>query len=166
MIEPTFEVYLSGYLLDIPFFLGIVTACSTPDGESATEYFYLRHAEDKKTWRGGAMRITADPKSFEFAKNAEDFWQAETVPQMKNAIYHNEVLPLIDKTGTPYHMVPVFNMHRVTKATLFPMSTVFQGMIERIGRMSQCKALKEYAKLVHDSSPLIQTQDIEFSQTS
>ena len=143
---------LVGGGLDIPFFLGIITAFSTEDSVTHTEYFYVSHTEDKARWKAAGLEYSAHPMSFDFAKTAEGFWKAETFPNLKNAIYYNEVLPLVrsSKRG-PQAYLP-FELHEVDKSTLFAMNRIFDGFLSQTARMSKCAALKDYIKMVYSVS--------------
>jgi len=145
MIESQFKTYFSKPTLGLRNLSCIITAFQQ-ENELITEWFYV-NSNKVSDWHARAFSISA-PLDIELTTNAQRFWESETLPHLKNAIYHEEIYPLLEKEPRLYDLCPSVELYETDRATMFSVKKQFPGFLEKTRTRTNCESLKKFIDFI------------------
>ncbi len=139
-MDSDFKIFHCGYFLTIGEIFAVVTGEEKKD-EIITEWFYLIKNKSNKI-RGFILR------SKNVFPTIESFWNSETLMNLKNAIYYDELWPSIKDRSDLYLYQKEISLTKMDKHAIFSINNNFPKFIKYIEKNTSCSSFLEYIKIL------------------
>ena len=143
-MESKFEILVGDYHLAIGRPWVILTGYEEGDW-AVTEWFYFLEEGTIRTKKGCRIRAL---KGLDLTQSFEEFWKAETQPNVENAIFFNEIYPRI-KDKKDYHLLDRnVTLKKTDQKSLFHITSSDNSVAGWIKLQTRCGKLRDYVNVL------------------